>query len=66
MGNRKGSVVDASTVTGEVSGLVIISVVSGSVVGSMVVGGGAVVVTTVEMSVGVVVSIMIVVSVGAG
>lgn len=66
MGNRKGSVVDASTVTGEVSELVIISVVSGSVVGSMVVGGGAVVVTTVEMSVGVVVSIMIVVSVGAG
>lgn len=58
--------VDASTVTGEVSGLVIISVVSGSVVGSMVVGGGAVVVTTVEMSVGVVVSIMMVVSVGAG
>lgn len=64
MDKRKGCVVDASSVTGEVSGLVIISVVTGSVAGSMVVGGGAVVVTTVEVSVGMVVSM--VVSAGVG
>lgn len=55
----------ASSVTGEVSGLGIISVVIGSVVSSMVVGSGAVVViTTVEGSVGLVVSIAMVVSAG--
>lgn len=67
VGKRRGCVVDASSVTEDVSGLVIISVDNGSVVGSMVVGNGAVVVTiAVEASVGVVVSIVMVVSTGGG
>ena len=66
MGKRNGCAVDASSVIGEVSRRGIISVVIGSVVDSMVVGNGAVVVTTVEMSVGVVVSTAMVVSAGTG
>lgn len=67
VGKTKGCVVDASSVIGEVSGLGIISVVLGSVVGSKVVGNGAVVVTTtVEVSVGVVVSMALVVPTGVG
>lgn len=58
MGKWKGRAVDG---TGEVVGLVIISVVSSSAVGSMVVGSGASVVTT-----GVVVSMDMVVATGVG
>lgn len=61
MGKREGCVVDASSVVGEVSGLVTISVVTGSLVASMVVRSGVVIVTTVEVSFGVVLSIMMVV-----
>lgn len=67
VGKRNVGVVDASSVIGEVSGVVTISVVTGSVVGSMVVRSGAVVVTaTVDVSVGVVVSMVMVASTGAG
>lgn len=61
VGKREGCVVDASSVVGEVSGLVTISVVTGSLVASMVVRSGVVIVTTVEVSFGVVLSIMMVV-----
>lgn len=57
--------VDASSVVGEMSGLVTISVVTGSVVNSMVVGSGAVIVI-VEVSVRVVLSMKMVVSAVVG
>lgn len=67
MGRRKGCGVDVSSVIGEVPGLVIISVVTGSLVGSMVVGGSAVLVTTtVGVCEGVVVSMVMLVSAGVG
>lgn len=65
VGKRKGCVVDASSVVGEMSGLVTISVVTGSVVNSMVVGSGAVIVI-VEVSVRVVLSMKMVVSAVVG
>lgn len=66
MGKREGCAVDASSVVGEVSGLVTISVVTGSLVASMAVRNGAVIVTTVGVSVGVVLPIMMVVSTVVG
>ncbi len=62
MGKRKGCRVDASSLMGGVSGLVIISMVPSSVEGSMVVGSAAVV----EVSVGVMVSMVMLVSTGEG
>lgn len=66
MGTRKGCVVDSSSVVGEVSGLVIISVVTSSAVSAIDVGVGAVIVRTVTVSVGVVLSVIAVVPVEVG
>lgn len=66
VGKRKGCVTDTSFVVREVSGLVIIFVVIGSVVTMMEVGSDAVIVKTVEVSAGVVLSIAMVVSAEVG
>lgn len=66
MGKREGCVVDASSVVAEDSGLVTSSVVTGSPVALMVVWSGAVDVATVEISVGVVMSTVAVMSTGVG
>lgn len=58
--------VDSSSVVGEVSGLVIISVVTSSSVSAIDVGVGAVIVRTVTVSVGVVLSVIAVVPVEVG
>lgn len=66
VGKREGCVVDASSVVAEDSGLVTSSVVTGSPVALMVVWSGAVDVATVEISVGVVMSTVAVMSTGVG
>lgn len=66
MGTRKGRLVDSSSVVGEVSGLVIISVVTSSAVSAIDVGVDAVIVRTVTVSVGVVLSVIAVVPVEVG
>lgn len=58
MGKRRGWLVDASSVVGEVAGLAAVSVVEGAGVAPVVVGSGAVIVTDVDVSGGAVLSTM--------
>lgn len=66
VGKTKGEVDEASSVAGEVSGLETISVVTGSTVALIVVGGAAVIVMLGKVSDGVVMSLKVVSSAVVG